>query len=590
MVFEAIWKSLVENAPCIIMIVDRKGEIKFINHTVSGITPEEAVGRKHYDYIMPEYHDMVREVTEKVFKTGEVGTYEIRGTGPDGSISWYETRIGPIKREGKIEDVVLITSDVTEKKTATDELRKLSYAIDKSPGIIMLTDTKGEIEYVNRRFTDVTGYSKEEIIGRSAGDIGEQTSAERDIMWKTINEGNEWQGLFKNKKKNGQIYWEKAAISPIKNEDGEITHFVKVAEDVTSQRESEQALVESEQKLRAIFNSAMDGILVADMDNTRFFDANKRMCEMLGYTLDELLRLEVKDIHPEEALPYVFRQFEKQAKGQITLAKNMPMMRKDGSVFQADVNSSPVAIAGRKYMLGVLRDITERKNAEEALRESEKKYRMLMEAANDAIFVADADTGEIVYVNRKAEELIGLPSDKIIGMHQYELHPREDAERYKAIFKEHLRKGGVIEEKDVYVSHRDGRKIPVEISAKVIDVGGTKLIHGIFRDSTERKKTEERLQQQKALLDKTNEELKWKVEELEAALSHIKTIEGLIPICVNCKKMHLKQKDPKDPKSWVSIEKYISDETKASLTHGLCPDCVKKMYGETLKGKGKDKQ
>lgn len=127
-----------------------------------------------------------------------------------------------------------------------------------------------------------------------------------------------------------------------------------------------------------------------------------------------------------------------------------------------------------------------------ALKESERKYRSLIETANDAIFVADADTGIISNANRKAGELLGLPVDKIVGMHQSGLHPKEEAERYKEIFQEHIRTGGTITA-DLFVCREDGRKIPVDISASVMDSGGKKIIQGIFHDITGRKKREEKI-------------------------------------------------------------------------------------------------
>ncbi|MBI5185669.1 MAG: PAS domain S-box protein, partial [Nitrospinae bacterium] len=130
--------------------------------------------------------------------------------------------------------------------------------------------------------------------------------------------------------------------------------------------------------------------------------------------------------------------------------------------------------------------------AERTLRESELKYRSLIETANDAIFVADADTGIISGANRKAGELLGLPVDKIVGMHQSGLPPKEEAERYKEIFQEHIRTGRAITA-DLFVRRGDGGKIPVDISASVCELAGKKVIQGIFHDITERRKREEKI-------------------------------------------------------------------------------------------------
>ncbi len=140
--------------------------------------------------------------------------------------------------------------------------------------------------------------------------------------------------------------------------------------------------------------------------------------------------------------------------------------------------------------------ISERKRVENALSESEGKYRKLIETANDAIFIADAETGIILDVNRRAEELMNIPAEEIIGMHQKQLHPEDEAGDYKRIFREHVQSEDGISE-EVVVCRKDGHKIPVEISASVIEWNGKKVVQGIFRDITGRKRIEDALSQSK---------------------------------------------------------------------------------------------
>lgn len=134
---------------------------------------------------------------------------------------------------------------------------------------------------------------------------------------------------------------------------------------VAANRQAQQALSESENQLRAVFNAVQDGILVADAETKRFRMANASICRLLGYRLDELIALAVEDIHPEASRPDVARQFERQLKGDGSLA-TLPVKRKDGTVFHADISAAPVTLGGRLYLIGVFRDITERKRAEQA--------------------------------------------------------------------------------------------------------------------------------------------------------------------------------------------------------------------------------
>ena len=135
--------------------------------------------------------------------------------------------------------------------------------------------------------------------------------------------------------------------------------------EITERKEKEEALRESEQRFRTIFDNATDGILLADPENKGFFMGNRMICQMLGYDQEEIRNLGVMDIHPREDLPYVTEQFEKQSRGEITVAENIPVERKDGSAFYADVKSSAITLSGRTYLMSIFRDITERKQAEE---------------------------------------------------------------------------------------------------------------------------------------------------------------------------------------------------------------------------------
>jgi PAS domain S-box-containing protein len=130
--------------------------------------------------------------------------------------------------------------------------------------------------------------------------------------------------------------------------------------------------------------------------------------------------------------------------------------------------------------------------AKDTLMASERKYRKLFDLANDAIFVADAETGYLTYANKKAQELIGMPFEKIIKMHQSQLHPKEDAEKYRKIFEHHIQNGTDISE-DTFVINKDKKKVPVEISASVTEIGGKRFIQGIFRDISDRKQIEKQL-------------------------------------------------------------------------------------------------
>jgi PAS domain S-box-containing protein len=129
------------------------------------------------------------------------------------------------------------------------DLLKLYHAVNHSPSAIMITDAHGLIEYVNPKFIEMTGFTADEIMGKNAVDLGEQSPEEEERMWQILKSGGEWRGEFRNKKKHGELYWERASISSMKNHAGLITHYVKVAEDITDLKRAQQDLRESQQSL-----------------------------------------------------------------------------------------------------------------------------------------------------------------------------------------------------------------------------------------------------------------------------------------------------------------------------------------------------
>lgn len=140
--------------------------------------------------------------------------------------------------QGQINGGVGVFNDATEQQTTTNTLKKLSMAVEQSPNVVVITDKSGQIEYVNPRFTDITGYYPDEVIGKNPRllNSGETTAEIYGDLWKTLLAGQEWRGVFHNRKKNGELYWAEEVISPITNNFGEITHFIALQEDITEVR------------------------------------------------------------------------------------------------------------------------------------------------------------------------------------------------------------------------------------------------------------------------------------------------------------------------------------------------------------------
>lgn len=172
----------------------------------------------------------------------------------DGTIRYISASIAPIRdSDRRIMGVVVVFRDITRIRQAEEQLHKLSQAVEQSPSTVVIADTEGHIEYVNPKFTQTTGYSMNETIGKSLFFMkaeGQPVEVYNEII-KTLESGNEWRGEVRHKKKNGDIYWEFASFSPIRNSDGIITHYLEVSEDITERKQMAENLLKAKEAAEA---------------------------------------------------------------------------------------------------------------------------------------------------------------------------------------------------------------------------------------------------------------------------------------------------------------------------------------------------
>jgi PAS domain S-box-containing protein len=303
------------------------------------------------------------------------------------------------------------------------------------------------------------------------------------------------------------------------------------------ERELAQA---KEEEFRTVFDNAVDGILIADMETKKFYRGNDSICRMLGYSPQEIKDLGVMDIHPEKDLPYVIEQFERQAKGEIHLAEDLPVKRKDGSIFYADINSTTIVIAGKVYLMGFFHDTTERKQAEDLLRKSEDKYRGLFVSSHDAIMTLESPTWKFTSGNPATIEMFKVKNEaEFLTYEPWKLSPeyqpdgRISDEKAKEMIETAMRKGSNFFE----WTHKraNGEEFLANVLLSRVEQGEKVFVHATVRDITEQKRLEEELKN--ADEQKTATEMKSKFtsmvsHELRSPLGVIKeginlVLEGL---------------------------------------------------------------
>ncbi len=303
-------------------------------------------------------------------------------------------------------------TEVAARKRANEQLRKLSSAVEHSPASIVITDPTGAIEYVNPRFTEITGYTLEEAVGKNPRILksGLTPKDQYANLWETIVSGKEWRGELCNRKKNGELYWESISISPVTDEVGHITHFVAVKEDITERKTVEQL---TSQYLRRLERSEQE----AGLGSWEFDVAtgeswwSRQMYRMFGFEesstspgFDEFL----PRAHPDD------RRLLQDALNSMLAGKDLTPRE-----FRTDPDLAPVRTLFPTFKIerdaqgkavkytGTLLDITERKRVEERLRESEERYRLL--AATLELQIA-ARTRELAEANARLTELDHLKS------------------------------------------------------------------------------------------------------------------------------------------------------------------------------------
>jgi len=260
----AVQRAILDTSNMIIISTDSRGIISSFNagaERILGYKAEELVGRHTPEIIhrADEMHTRAQNLSAKLGRPIVPGCElftlsTVHGT--DGECEWTMVRkdqstlpvflsVTEIRdQNGAVTGCVGIARDVSESKNARDQLRQLWHAVEQSPATVVITDTRGNIQYVNPKFVEVTGYTAAEARGLNPRVLksGVHPPAFYKTMWETLAAGKIWRGELCNKKKNGDLYWELASIAPVRQDNGEITNFVAIKEDITQDRKAAEEL------------------------------------------------------------------------------------------------------------------------------------------------------------------------------------------------------------------------------------------------------------------------------------------------------------------------------------------------------------
>jgi PAS domain S-box-containing protein len=499
-------RTLIDTLPDRLYVKDEKGRFVICNKAVAEDTDlplsGDPIGKSDFDLFPPELADFLYAAEQEIIKTGKpIMNEEVRRTRrKDGQESWSLcTKLPWRDKNGNIIGIIGANRDITEEKKAElalleSETKYKAIFESAREGIIVGIIETRQFTYTNPAICKMFGYTAEELTRLTVSDIHPKDQLQYV--------SGRFEALMRNEvaftqnipclRKNGTIFY--ADISATRIVINNKACFVGFFTDTTERKHAEEALCESEARYKAIFESAKEGIVVTDIETKRFIYSNPAICKMFGYTEEELSRMSINDIHRKEYQAEAIRHFEDMTCGKRELSHNVPCLRKDGTIFYADVNATIVSINNKLCNVGLFTDITERKHAEEALRESEARYKAIFDYATEGIIVADIETKRFKYANQAACRMFGCTAEQLRQMTVYDAHPKEYMPYVIAGFKAQAR-GEKTLVPNVPCLRKDGTVFYANINTTRVVIDQRPCNVGLFTNITERKNAEDALRE-----------------------------------------------------------------------------------------------
>ena len=365
----------------------------------------------------------------------------------------------------------------------------LAAAVEQSADATVITDTSGEIQYVNPAFTLMTGYSREEAAGKNPRILksGRQSAAFYKELWDTIASGRVWHGEVINRRKDGTFYNEEMKIAPVRDSHGEIVSYIAIKRDVTERRAAEEA----QRFLASIVECSEDAIVANSPDGT-ILSWNRGAQALLGYSAEEAIGKHLSMIIQPEELHHIAPFVGQVLKSKVSSQREGLLVRKDGRGVSVSITANAIPnFAGEVVaMAAIIRDITERKQAEE----SQSLLASIVESSDDAIVSVMLD-GTITSWNKGAEVLFGYPADEIVGKSAAVLAP-PDARDLIGQSLANARTGAVSHH-DTAGLGKDGSRIDITVTVSPIRSHGGEIegAAAIFRNIGKRVHAEQRLRE-----------------------------------------------------------------------------------------------
>ena len=496
---ESKFRAVVEHITDVVFTADSQGQVTFITPNVSnfGYTPQDVIGHSFTDFIHPDDVRRIAFEFEMTMKRGVNHPSEFRMKRKDGSYVPVEESDDLIREKGKPVRLVGTFRDITERKTAEDKLLLDSQILENmAEGVNLIRATDSTIVYTNPKFESMFGYSPGELIGKKISVInapGDKTPNEtaKEIISKLKTRGL-WSGDLHHIRKDGTTFWCHADVNTFKHPDyGEV--WISIHQDITERKKAAAALQDSKDFLDKIINTMSDPVFVKD-DQCRFVLVNNAEVKLTGLTREKQMGKTTLESYPKNEADTFLKNDRTVLKTGKESVSEEHLTDQNGKILTIVTKKTRyVDAAGNKFLVGVIRDITERVRSEQQLRESEEQYRVLTESATDQIFLLDKKH-RYLSANRALLKLFKKPIDKIVGKPITDFFPKDTVDKIinnidfvfkfghpKTNFEEEVQIGGHIFYSNVSLN-------PIKDSK-----GRVIAVAGIVRDITKLKMEEEQL-------------------------------------------------------------------------------------------------
>ncbi len=486
---EQMYTTISDAAKDGIILIDSKANIVSWNkaaQTTFGYTEDEILN-KHLTVLMPEqfrtaFQKGMEQLNSEDMPLPSGTTHEFSGLRKDGSQFTADISLGGWK-QGEEAFYVGIVRDITESKEAEEELRLKAQLLDSTGDSISLLDADGNIVYANKKFCRSHGYSSEELIGMKIEQVDHQLLGK--LLESRIKELTEkGVAVFESShtRKDGSTFPVEIHSRVIWS--GNSIFTLSVERDITERKRAEEALRESEERYRAIFEQAADSVVLIDTENGALVKFNNKAHESLGYSREEFAKLKLSDIEAIESTEEVKRHIEKVVEEGSDVFETRHRT-KGGEIRDIQVSARAIYIGGRDFILTIWRDITESRQAEEL-------YRTLAESSPVGVYIFQ--DGKFCFVNSQFRKLTGFSEDELLNMNPWELVNPEDRVRARENAIQML-KGNRLSPYEFRVTNKAGEiKWSMETVASIY-YNGKRATLANFMDITEHKRMEEALQE-----------------------------------------------------------------------------------------------